>query len=81
MLTNSKIHSAKPQTKTYKLTDALGLYLLVSPSGSRLWYYRYSFGAYPQVTLAEAREKRDAARKLLKSGICPSLPRKSEKKP
>ena len=89
MLTDSKIRSAKPQTKTYKLTDALGLYLLVSPSGSRLWYYRYSFGgkesrlsfgAYPQVTLAEAREKRDAARKLLKSGICPSLPRKSEKK-
>lgn len=57
MLTNSKIHSAKLQTKTYKLTDALGLYLLVSPSGSGLWYYRYSFGgkesrlsfgAYPQ---------------------------------
>ncbi|EPT5087476.1 tyrosine-type recombinase/integrase, partial [Salmonella enterica subsp. enterica] len=40
---------------------------------------RLAFGPYPQVTLAEAREKRDAARKLLVSGICPSLPRKAEK--
>ncbi|HFK3992036.1 TPA: tyrosine-type recombinase/integrase [Citrobacter freundii] len=89
MLTDTKIRSAKPLAKSYKLTDALGLYLLVSPGGSRLWYYRYTFkgkesrlalGAYPQVMLAEAREKRDAARKLLTSGICPSQPRKEEKK-
>ncbi|MFP1821492.1 tyrosine-type recombinase/integrase [Lonsdalea quercina] len=89
MLTDSKIRSAKPRTKSYKLTDAQGLYLVVSASGSRLWYYRYTFegkesrlafGAYPLVTLAGAREKRDAARKLLKSGICPSQPRKAGKK-
>ncbi|EPD5090705.1 MULTISPECIES: Arm DNA-binding domain-containing protein [Salmonella] len=52
------------------------------PDGSKLWYFRYrfggkenrlTFGPYPQVTLAKAREKRNAARKLLVSGICPSL--------
>ncbi len=87
-LTDSKIRAAKTFAKSYKLTDAHGLYLLVSTSGSRLWYFRYcfggkesrlAFGAYPQVTLAEAREKRDVARKLLASGIYPSLPRESEK--
>lgn len=88
MLTDSKIRTAKPLKKSYKLTDAQGLYLTVATSGSKLWYFRYRFGGkenrlalgpYPQVTLAEAREKRDAARKLLVSGICPSLPRKAEK--
>ena len=87
-ITDSKIRTAKTFLKSYKITDAQGLYLLVSTSGSRLWYFRYSFGGkesrlsfgpYPQTTLAEAREKRDAARKLLASGICPSLPRESEK--
>lgn len=80
-LNDSKIRSAKPLPKSYKLTDAQGLYLLVSTSGSRLWYFRYRFadkesrlalGAYPHVSLAEAREKRDAARKLLASGISPA---------
>lgn len=88
MLTNSKVRSAKKFPKTYILADSLGLYLTVSTSGSRLWYFRYrfggkefrlAFGAYPQVALAEARKKRDAARKLLASGICPSLPHESEK--
>lgn len=87
MLTDSKIRTAKPLAKSYKLTDAQGLYLLVSASGSRLWYFRYrfggkesrlAFGAYPQVPLAEAREKRDVARKLLASGTSPSLPHGSE---
>ncbi|ESF40219.1 Mobile element protein [Salmonella enterica subsp. enterica serovar Senftenberg] len=82
MLTDSKIRTAKPLAKPYKITDSQGLYLTVSASGSKLWYFRYrfegkenrlAFGPYPQVTLAEAREKRDAARKLLVSGICPSL--------
>lgn len=86
MLNDSKIRSAKSLDKAYKLSDSLGLYLLVSTSGSRLWYFRYrldgkenrlALGAYPQVRLAEARETRDAARKLLASGISPSLVRKS----
>lgn len=86
MLTDSKIRSAKPLVKSYKLTDAQGLYLTVSTSGAKLWYFRYrlngkesrlAFGPYPQTTLAEAREKRDAARKLLASGISPSQLRKT----
>lgn len=87
-LTDSKIRAAKIFAKSYKPTDAQGLYLLVSASGSRLWYFRYRFGGrenrlalghYPLVTLAKARVKRDSARKLLASGIPPSLSRESEK--
>ncbi|EMM6516274.1 integrase arm-type DNA-binding domain-containing protein [Enterobacter ludwigii] len=86
MLNDSKIRSSKPLDKSYKLTDAQGLYLLVSTSGSRLWYFRYRFdgkenrlalGTYPQISLAKARETRDAARKLLAEGISPSRLRKS----
>lgn len=82
MLTDSKIRSAK----SYKLTDSQGLYLMVSASGTKLWYFHYrlngkesrlAFGPYPQTTLAEAREKRDAVRKLLASGINPSQLRKA----
>ncbi|UGS43564.1 tyrosine-type recombinase/integrase [Pseudocitrobacter corydidari] len=86
-LTDSKIRAAKPFAKSYKLTDSQGLYLTVSTSGSKLWYFRYffggkesrlAFGPYPQIMLAEAREKRDAARKLLASRVNPSQLRKSE---
>ncbi|AFI91629.1 Phage integrase family site-specific recombinase [Pectobacterium parmentieri] len=86
MLTDRKVRSAKPLAKSYKLTDSQGLYLTVSTSGAKLWYFRYrlggkesrlAFGTYPQTTLAEAREKRDAARKLLASGISPSQLRKA----
>lgn len=88
MLTDSKIRSAKPRAKSYKLTDSNGLYLMVSISGAKLWYFRYcfggkenrlAFGRYPVTTLAEAREKRDAARKQLASGISPSQLRKADK--
>lgn len=81
MLTDSKVRSAKPLAKSYKLTDSQGLYLTVSTSGAKLWYFLYrfdgkeiclAFGPYPQTTLPKAREKRDAARKLLVSGINPS---------
>ncbi|ECE0731210.1 tyrosine-type recombinase/integrase [Salmonella enterica] len=87
-LNDSKIRAAKPLDKSYKLTDSQGLYLTISTSGSKLWYFRYrfdgkenrlAFGAYPLTTLAEAREKRDAARKLLASNICPSQLRKADK--
>lgn len=89
MLTDSQIRSAKPREKSYKISDALGLYLLVSSSGAKLWYFRYrlngkenrlAFGPWPQTSLAEAREKRDAARKLLSSGASLSLQRKLEKR-
>ncbi|HAT1684610.1 TPA: DUF4102 domain-containing protein, partial [Klebsiella oxytoca] len=87
-LTDSKIRAAKSSSKSYKLTDSQGLYLIVSASGSKLWYFRYRFsdkesrlslGRYPHVTLAEAREKRDAARKKITSGVNPSQQRNANK--
>lgn len=87
-LTDSKIRTAKTLEKSYKITDSQGPYLTIAASGSRLWYFRYrldgkesrlSLGTYPHVTLTEARERRDAARKLLSAGINPSQQRKSEK--
>lgn len=65
MLTDSKIRSAKNLAKSYKLTDSLGLYLTVSTHGSKLWYFRYTFGGkenrlafgpYSLISLAAARE-------------------------
>ena len=88
MLTDSKIRAAKNLEKSYKLTDSSGLYLMVSPHGSKLWYFRYTFGGkenriafgpYPLISLAEARDKQNAARKLLASGLCPSQTRKADK--
>jgi integrase len=73
--------NAKPQAKDYKLSDGGGLYLLVRPNGSKLWRlkYRYmdkertlAFGSWPEVTLADARSRRDEARRLIASGIDPS---------
>jgi Arm DNA-binding domain len=88
MLNDNRIRSAKPAERDYKLTDFDGLYLLVCKSGSRLWRFAYRFqgkqkqialGGYPHVTLAEARERREAARKLLATGKDPSLERRLEK--
>lgn len=82
------IQNAISQEKPYRLADSQGLYLVISNSGSRLWYFRFrfngkqnriAFGPYPQITVAEARRKRDTARRLLASGISPSEHRKSEK--
>lgn len=73
---------AKPAEKAYKLTDGGGLFLHVQPSGSKLWRLKYrfddkekllSFGPYPLTTIAEARAKRDEAKKLLSSGRDPSV--------
>jgi integrase len=67
-------HSAKPREREYKLTDGAGLYLLVKPNGRKLWRLNYaylgkqrtlSFGAWPDVGLADARERRDEARAML----------------
>lgn len=80
-LTARQISTAKPTDKPYKLSDGGGLYLLVNPSGSRYWRmkYRYagkekllSIGVYPDVTLAEARDKRSEAKRLLAAGDDPS---------
>ncbi|MGL4724674.1 MAG: tyrosine-type recombinase/integrase [Scandinavium sp.] len=86
-LTDKQIRSAKPSDKSWKLADSLGLYLLINPNGNRTWYLKYrflgketriSFGAYPDTSLSDARDKRDEARKLIKSGINPSKHRQSQ---
>lgn len=75
------IKAAKGRNKPYKLTDSDGLFLLVTPAGGRYWRmnYRYlgkqktlAFGVWPDTGLAEAREQRDAARKVLVRGEDPS---------
>ena len=87
-LTDARCRSAKPISKPFKLSDGAGLYLLVQPNGSRLWRlaYRYggrqktlSLGAYPLVSLTEARKGRDAAKALLAAGVDPSANRKRQK--
>lgn len=88
VLTVFQIDKAKPTDKPYKLSDGRGLALLVEPNGSKLWRFRYRFagkenmltlGPYPDVSLAEAREKRNEARKLLANGQDPSALRRSQK--
>jgi integrase len=80
--------NAKPRDRFYVLSDGNGLYLLVKPSGSKLWRLRYRFGgtpnmlslgSFPEISLADARAKRDDARKLLANGIDPSRQRKLDK--
>ncbi|OHC93618.1 MAG: integrase [Sphingomonadales bacterium RIFCSPLOWO2_12_FULL_63_15] len=82
MLTDTAIRNAKPADKPYKVSDSQGLYLLVNPRGSKLWRIKYrmdgverklSLGAYPQITLAEARAARDAARRQLAHAIDPNV--------
>jgi len=86
-LTNSKVKQAKPTDKTYRLADEKGLYLEVHTNGSRYWRHKYRFnkkekrmayGVYPDVSLKDAREKRDNTRKLLSDGIDPSLAKKAQ---
>lgn len=83
-----QVETAKPKEKSYKLTDGGGLYLEVSASGAKYWRmkYRYggkekriAFGVYPHVSLADARQKREAAKKLLASGTDPGETKKAEK--
>lgn len=80
-LTARQVSTAKPTDKPYKLSDGGGLYLLVNPNGSRYWRmkYRYagkekllSIGVFPDVTLAEARDKRTEAKRVLAMGDDPS---------
>jgi hypothetical protein len=79
-LTAIAIKNAKNRAKPYKLADSDGLYLLVTPSGGRCWRMNYrhlgkqktlAFGTWPDTSLADARERRDAARKVLARGDDP----------
>lgn len=87
-LSDVACRTAKPAATIKKLSDGWGLQLWVHPSGSKLWRYAYrfagkqkllSFGPYPIVSLAEARDERDKAKKLLVKGIDPSEARKRAK--
>jgi hypothetical protein len=88
VLSDRAIRTSKPREKPYKLYDSGGLHVLVQPSGSKLWRLKYrfvgkekliSFGAYPDVSLASAREKRDDAKKQLASSLGSVLARSFEK--
>jgi hypothetical protein len=81
--------SAKPREKPFKPSDGGGLFLLVQPNGTKLWRLAYRFdgrqkllalGQYTVISLADARLKRDAAKKLLSNGIDPSIERKTERR-
>ncbi len=87
-LTDTKIRTAKPADKPKRLFDGGGLYLEVSPKGGKWWRLKYRFGGkekrlslgvYPEVTLKDARQRREAARKLLANQVDPSEHRKAEK--
>lgn len=87
-LTDAAIRASRGSERVQKLSDGGGLHLLVTPKGARLWRmnYRYggkqktlSFGAYPTITLADARGRREAAKRMLASGIDPGAQRRFEK--
>jgi len=87
-LTDIAIRNAKPRGKPYKLGDALGLFLLVKPTGGKLWRVKYrihgkekalAIGTYPTVGLAEARRRRDSARELVFDGRDPSIEKRRSK--
>ncbi len=86
-LSEFAVRKAKPREKPYRMSDGGGLHLLVQPTGSKLWQLRYryagkenvlSFGPYPLVTIAEARQKRHDAKKLLLDGIDPNAKKKQD---
>jgi len=87
-LTDIAVRNAKPDnSKTIRLKDDRGLYLEISPAGGKWWRLRYwfkgkenrlSLGVYPDISLKEARERRDEARKLLANGVDPSIARKAQ---
>ncbi len=87
-LTDVAIRNAKPRTKPYKMGDALGLFLLVQPTGGKLWRVKYrvdgkekklGLGTYPEVSLAEARKRRDDAREAMAAGKDPSREKQRDK--
>lgn len=87
-LTDAKIRTLKPSDKPFKVSDSHGLYLLVKPGGSRHWYLKYringkesriALGAYPAVSLSDARQQREGVRKMLALNINPVQERAAER--
>lgn len=87
-LTDVAVRSTKPREKAYKLADGGGLYLLVTPTGGRLWRFKYrmhgiekklSLGRYPEVSLSDARKQRDAAREAAGAGNDPAAAKRRER--
>lgn len=88
-LTDTKVRTAKPAEKPYKLQDGQGLYLDVRPSGAKIWRYRYwkadgkdglyTVGEYPGVSLSDARKEREWARQQVKDGRNPTQVREAER--
>lgn len=87
-LTDTAIRNAKPREKDYKLADSGGLYLLVTSSGSRLWRLKFrvegrekklTIGSYPEISLSDARKRRDGARELLAAGQDPAREKQRHK--
>lgn len=88
VLTTLQIKSAKPTERAFKLADTGGLFLLVQPNGSKLWRYKFrlngveglqALGAFPDVTLADARRAHAESRKLVAKGIHPVQARRDER--
>lgn len=87
-LTDTAVRNAKASSKAYKVFDERGLFLIITPAGGKWWRLKYRFGGkekmlslgvYPDVSLKDAREKRDAARRLLANEIDPGENRKVQK--
>ncbi len=88
MLTDAKVRNVKPADKPFRLTDAGGLFLWVTPAGGKIWRLRYeyqrkekliSLGPYPEIPLGQARELRDEAKAQLRGGKDPSAQRKLDR--
>ena len=87
-LTDMLIRGAKQREKQYKMADEKGLYLLITQKGTKLWRYKYtyhgrekklSFGAYPTITLKDARRMRDDARRKIIDGMDPAQQKRAAK--
>jgi hypothetical protein len=85
MLTYIQINAAKPRAKAWNLSDSQGLYLVIQPNGSKLWRFNYRFldkqkklhlGGWPTISLADARVRRDEAKKKIAEGMDPALEKK-----
>lgn len=89
-LTDSALKALKPRASAYKVADEKGLYVQVTPAGSKLWKLKFrnkvgaekklSLGAYPEISLKEARELRDAARSKLAKGVDPAEQKQRDKR-